>query len=85
MDVLKRLKAVKTFQNYMDISQDIASKPKSLQNVQLNMSNIIALKSVRSLEIEVNILNKHCIYSFVSHLIIKYFVFSISTSVMIVE
>lgn len=53
MDVCKRLRTVKTYEKYMEISQDVAST-KNLQNVQFNMSTIIALKNVRSLEIEVS-------------------------------
>lgn len=58
MDVCKRLKTAKTFENYLEISQYVASNSKSLQNVEFNMSTIIALKNVRSLEIEVSFLNK---------------------------
>ncbi|XP_026319932.1 uncharacterized protein LOC113230284 [Hyposmocoma kahamanoa] len=52
MDVCKRLRAAKTFENYMEISQDLANNSEIVQNIQFNMSTIIALKNVRSLEIE---------------------------------
>lgn len=58
MDVCKRLRAAKTFENYMEISQDVANNSEIVQNIQFNMSTIIALKNVRSLEIEVSFLSK---------------------------
>lgn len=54
MDVIKRLNTVKTFKQYKKVSEDVASKSNSLQNVEFNMSTIIALKNVQSFEIEVS-------------------------------
>lgn len=57
MDVLKSLTATKTFGEYMEISQYVANAATSVQNIEFNMSTIIALKNVRAYEIEVSFFN----------------------------
>lgn len=72
MDVGKLLKNVHSLNEYISTTQDASEKCKS-SKIQMNMSTVLALKKIRSLEIEV------CTFT----LIIKSYVFNIKLILII--
>lgn len=67
MDLSTLLNSVKNVNDYITITQDLTGKYKS-QNIEFNMSVVISLKNVRSLEIEVSF----CMASFPPYIYLQF-------------
>lgn len=53
MDISKILKTVNNLNDYIVATQEVTNKP-SNSKIQFNMSTVLSLKKIRSLEIEVS-------------------------------